>query len=163
MRRVLRGLRCNVLLDIPQRYVRHYRSHATLRRHSRAAYCLSRSDCAAGEPAGAYANEVPQHLIARLACASASELSRNVMAKPMRTYASDVRTQSITKSLWLHGCLTPAFSGAANGTQRTIRTALRGLRCNALLDRVVGKLLTGQLWHMRTFIMLNEDAQYLHH
>src|SRR5581483_2735955 len=32
------------------------------------------------------------------------------------------------------GRLTPAFSGATNGTQRTIRNLLRGLRCNALLD-----------------------------
>src|SRR5207253_8612394 len=36
-----------------------------------------------------------------------------------------------------HRCLTPAFSGAANGTRRTIRRLLRGLRCNALLDGVI--------------------------
>src|SRR5947209_17418702 len=30
--------------------------------------------------------------------------------------------------------LTPAFSGAASGNRGTIRTLLRGLRCNALLD-----------------------------
>src|SRR5438128_2887768 len=32
------------------------------------------------------------------------------------------------------GCLTPAFSGAVNGIGRSMRIALHGLRCNALLD-----------------------------
>ena len=48
--------------------------------------------------------------------------------------ASDVRLQVMTKPFGRHGCLTLAFSGATSGNEGRMRIALRGLRCNALLD-----------------------------
>ena len=55
--------------------------------------------------------------------------------------ASEIGSQMLTINHVFHvrRCLTPAFSGAASSTPMLIRSLLRGLRCNGLLDGTTGE------------------------
>ena len=142
------------LLDIPRKTVVPSASHAAPRRHSRAAYGLSRSDCAAGASVVPCASERCDDDAARHVSAQASEVRWRKITRPIRACASDIRSQIMTLSLDHHGCLTPAFSGAARSIPMLMRDWLRGLRCNALLDRHVGKA------HNTSYIPLNPSKRF---
>jgi hypothetical protein len=91
--------------------------------------------CAAGGHIQTCASEQRNDHATRQVNAYASELQHRTTTS-WGSLACEVGAQALTNNYVSveQGCLTPAFSGAANGIGSMMRTVLRGLRCNALLD-----------------------------
>ena len=137
MRTALPALRCNGLLDIHRKFMLPSILQATHRRHSRAGQrpaAFAPPTAAAISSPTAHAQRrrlrggaLRQGVRQREAPARCTKLSESMRQRSLPAenqqgrvgMASDLRLPAMTISMSPHGCLTPAFSGAASGNQRT--------------------------------------------